>query len=244
MVQKTKCIYGGSMIMRKRMIVQILCILLTLGTCALTVRADSLGFATQEPTEKEKQQIIRSVGLEVVDTMRNPGGLHDFDVNGDGTYTLAFGSGSNCITQVYDPNGTFLYGFKFHSDGDYSIGFLGDALAIYLVRSDFILVYDADGVCIDVQKVISSTQNLLNAKELLTRTSKIVDGRQYVLERDSDIGGTYSRFVMVHGNGEKTVLYDCSVSHTVGQGTTVACVTSFFLFVIWGIVNKVKRTDK
>lgn len=227
--------------MSKRMIVRILCIFVILGACTLTVQAKVLGFTTQTPSDTKKNDIISSLGLEQIGNDSYNGGICGFDVNEDGSYALAFGSGSNCTVQVYDPDGMFLYGFKFRSDGDYSIGFHGDALAIFLLRSNLILLYDANGMCIDVQEVISSPSNLLHARELLNRTCENVDGRKYMLEQDTDLGDTYSRFVIVHENGEKTVLYDYSANHAVGQVIALAFGTGFFMFVIWGIINKCKN---
>ena len=77
-------------------------------------------------------------------------------------------------------------------------------------------------------------------KELLNRTCKDVGEKTYLLERNANIGNSFSRFVLEE-YGERTVLYDVSKEHNIRQILILASPICFFTFVIFGISKRNKK---
>lgn len=229
--------------MRKRLFSLVVIIVFFLEICAFPVHASILGLNTYDLPEEEKTVIIQKTNLEVLQEDINKDGIRYFDVNENGSYALAMGTGSNCRVYVYDSNGVFLYGYRFYCDGDYAIGFHEDDIAIYFLRGNTISLYDADGTCTSVQKVSDTDWSYAYISEMLNQTTKNIAGRRYVMERDMEISNSYSRFVSISQSGERTVLYDVSSEHALGQGVFLLAVGGFFLFVIVGVCRKQKSKD-
>ena len=224
--------------MFKRLSMMVIFIFLFLEMCVFPVHAEILGFDTYDLSAEEKADIIQTTNLKVIQDDSHKEGIRCFDVNRDGSYALAMGTGSNCRVYVYDPNGAFLYGYRFYCDGDYAIGFHEDALAIYSLRGNTIALYDAAGTCTGVQRAADTSVNDVRISGILNRTSMDMGDRRYMLERDMDMGDSYSRLVSVSQSGEKAVLYDISSEHSLRQSIFIIAVVGFFLFVIIGICRK------
>jgi len=54
---------------------------------------------------------------------------------------------------VYDSAGEYQYGFHYDTNGGYAVGWKGDHVLIYSVRSDLVTEIDADGTVLDVSKI-------------------------------------------------------------------------------------------
>ena len=215
-----------------------LVVIIMSGVCTVTAQANVLGFATTAFSDDEISAIISSISLESSTVDSAKAGIYCFDVRQDGVYALAFGMGANSRISVYDSDSTFLYGYAFNSNGVYRIAFQEDSIAIYFLRGNVIVTFDPAGVCIDVQKVMSTKQNDLHVDELLDRTHKNIAAKEYSMERDFEIGDAYSRFVVVNELGERTILYDASAEHEVGQFLLLASLIVFFALVILGVWKK------
>ena len=224
--------------MRKVYLLCLMIVFFILGEFVLAANATSVNFETSICSDDEKEAFIEHINLQPVCEDNNEMSIQCFDVHLNGNYALAFGKGSNCNVYVYDPNGVYLYGFRFDSLGAYGIQFRGDMLEIYFVRGDSIAVIDETASCIDVQKVLTTRQNLLNERKLLDCCSKELNGKTYVLERDLDIGDSYSRFVVINKNGERTVLVDVSTDHTIQQILLIASLVVIFVITIIGAYHK------
>lgn len=206
--------------------------------------AMTLGFATYSLSGEEKAESIKKINLELIHDDSNRAGIQCFDVSQNGSVALAFQSGSRCLIYVYNAAGAFQYGFMFFSDGDFGIEFYQEYLAIYFIRGNSIAIYDSEGNCIDIQKELNPNQNLGRTKEILNRTLKEVDGKQYILERDVPLGDSYSRCVVVDTKGTRTVLYDNSTTHSTAQIVRLVAFVSFFVFVAWGAYKKLKQAEE
>jgi len=209
-----------------------------MGLCSVTAQAASSGFVTTACVDEEKAAIIERINLEIVTDEYLTSGIQCFDVREDGVYALAFDAGSNSRISVYSSDGLFQYGYMFSSDGDFAVEFHEGAIAIYFLRGDVFAVYDSTGVCKEVRKVSNTNQNHIYAKEILDRSYKKTSDEEYYLDRNLEIGDAYSRFVVVNKDGEKTVMFDVSLEHTIEQLMLLIAPVCFFVFVIRGIWKK------
>ena len=209
--------------------------------CASPARAAVQGLDTHELSEEEKTAVIQNTNLKVLENDSYQSGIKSFDVDTDGSYALAMGEGSNCCVYVYDPQGVFRYGFGFSCDGAYAVRFHGDALALFFLRGNTVSVYDASATCVNAYRVTDSSMNDSRVRKLLDRIAMVADGKQYLLERDMEIGNSYSRLVCVSESGGKTVLYDISSQHSLGQGGLLIAALGFVLVVIVGMCRKCRK---
>lgn len=228
--------------MRRINLILLFFMIFTFGLCTVKVTAAASSFTAYSLTSEEKIKHVESINLEIIDDSNPMHSITCFDVSQKGNVALGSGSGNNCRIYVYDQNGVFQFGYKFYSDGDYGIEFQEECVGIYFIRGNIIAIYDVAGACIDIQKVSNSKQNIIYAKELLNRNYKKVSGTEYALERDIDIGDSYSRFVITDECGKKTVLVDTSGEHMLAQYVLVASIIGFFILVMWGLYKKQKRS--
>ena len=229
--------------MRKISLALLVCTLLFYGSCTNIARATSLGIASYSLSDEEKEAIINKANMQVIQTDNTKMGIQCFDVKQDGTVAIGIGTGSDCMIYVYDPSGVFQYGYHFRSDGDYGIVFQDDMIGIFFIRGNTISFYNSSGICVDVQKVSNPSQDHAHLKKILTRTEKVVAQKRYVLERDFDIGDSYSRFVVFDEYGERTVLYDTTNEQKAVQVLSVCVISCFFAAVGWGCIKKLKAEE-
>ena len=224
--------------MRKLYLVFVLVILIFTGLCSVTAEATTSGFITTGCVDEEKDTIIDNINLEIVTDEYLVSGIQCFDVREDGVYALAFDAGSNSRISVYDSDGSFQYGYKFNANGDFAVEFYEEAVAIYFSRGDILAVYDPTGVCQEIRKISNTRQNHIYAKEILDRGYKRISDKEYNLERDLEIGDSYSRFVIVNEHKERQVMFDVSTEHRIEQLMLLIAPVCFFAFVIRGIWKK------
>ena len=58
------------------------------------------------------------------------------------------------------------------------------------------------------------------------------------------LGDSYARCVVVDVQGNKTVLYDNSASHSLTQIISIVAFSGFIVFVIWGSYQKLKQAEE
>lgn len=223
--------------MRRIYIILFLCLLLTCETCVTTANAAVTSMETVAVSADEKVAILESINLQVIQETNVKQSIYCFDVSQNGSVVLGLGS----TIYVYNVDGEFQYGFSFHRDGAYGIEFQGDLLTIFFLRGNVLATFDSMGNCVDVQKVVSSERDYIAIKELLNRTEKEIGGKQYLLERDLEIGDSYARLIMTDEVGKTTVLYDASSQHSIEQAALIVFVIGFFSMVIRGCIQKLTK---
>ena len=226
-----------------------LCIMCVVVSMCATVSAENtktLDFSVQSLSEEEKTGFIQKTKLKMIYDDSDKKGIKTFDISENGTIALALGSNAdnNINIYVYDPKGNFQYGYNFYSDGAYGIGFVEENIAIYFLRGDTIAIFDPNGNCIDVQKIINPDECMMLSKNIINRVSKQETDKSYLLERDVNIGDTYSRFVILEEDGTRNVLYDISQQHSIGNILWIVGIVGFFGIVIVGIVKKQRSTEE
>jgi hypothetical protein len=161
-------------------------------------------------------------------------------VSQDGDVAIGIDSASNSVIYVYDSSGVFQYGFSFFVDGDYGIVYCDNLLGIYFLRGDIAMFCDDSGTCLDVRTLSSDEKGYMQGKEILNRASRDIGSKRYVLERDINIGDSYSRLVAIDEYGNRTTLYDVTPEHSIGRILGLSAGIGFFLFVAWGCMKKAK----
>lgn len=162
-----------------------------------------------------------------------------FDVNENGFYAIGY---KNNTVHIYDALGTFLYGYRFDTEGTYGIALKENNLILYLGRSDLAVEIDSTGQCVSVEKVYFSESFM---KKEFYRTNKQIGNTNYYIERDIGIfHGDYSRLVRMDETGTKTLLHDVT---TRGYFAGAFHYVILCFFPIAGIIcvkNQIKKEEQ
>ena len=217
------------------------CFLITVVAFMLTLDVKSVEMESNSISAEEKASIIENIHLQIIQDDSPKTGIQCFDVSLDGLIALGCSYGGNKFIYVYDASGTFQYGFSFYCDGAYGIEFQGKNLGIYFLRGNVLVTYDSRGVCIGVQKMAETKEHYEIINDFLNRTEKNVGGKHYSMERDIELGDSYSRFVVTNEIGMKTILYDATTNHTLGQIISIVFLVGFLFVVIRGCILKSMR---
>jgi len=162
-----------------------------------------------------------------------------FDVNEDGWFALGFNNNS---IQIYDANGTFQYGYSFHTDGTYGLELQENSVIVYLARSNVVVELEKIENGVNAESVPFSKAF---ASRVMNRTSKKVGNVQYSLERDIGIfDGYYSRFVSIGEGGTRVILYDTTVRGYFSGFFQYIILCIFPIGFVAIIVRKIKEEDK
>ena len=226
--------------MYRKSISLFLFVLLICGGFASTVSATALTLKTYPIDDKVKAEVISKANIQPIETANIKNGIKCFDVSDSGEVAIGVDWASNSAIYVYDSSGVFQYGFSFYVDGDYGIAYCDNLLGIYCIRGDTIMLCDDSGTCLDVRTLSSDIHGYIQVKEILNRSSKDIGSKKYVLERDLEIGDSYSRLVRIDEQGNRTVLYDATSEHNIGQILGITAMICFFLVVVWGCIKKAK----
>lgn len=229
--------------MYRKSISLFLFVLLICGGFASTVAATAQTIKTYPIDDEIKAAIISKANIQPIETANIKNGIKCFDVSNSGEVAIGVDRASNSVIYVYDSSGEFQYGFSLYVDGDYGIAYCDNLLGIYCIRGDTIMLCDDSGTCLDVRTLSSDEQGYFRAIEILDRISKEMGVKKYVLERDIEIGDSYSRLVKIDEQGNRTVLYDATPEHIIGQILGITAMICFFLIVAWGCIKKAKAHE-
>lgn len=225
----------------QRKSITLLIVLLICCFFANTVHATSHNIESNPISTEEKAKIISNANPELIQTDSTKTGIKCFDVSDSGEIAIGIGGGSNCMIYVYDASGVFQYGYRLRIDGAFGLVYVDDLLGIYSLRGNTIIFCNHTGACVDVH-TLSGTGS--QTKAILNRISKDVGGKKYVLERDMNIGDSYSRLVQIDEDGNRTVLYDVTSDHKTGQILGISAAIGFFAIVVLGCIKKAKAKEQ
>lgn len=162
-----------------------------------------------------------------------------YAVNEKGWFAIGYRQN---MVHVYDEHGEFQYGFRFHVDGLYALDFKGDNLVIYLCRSDIAAEIDPAGNCVRAEKEDFVDGPL---KDVFHPSSTKIGSITYSLERDIGIfDGAYSRLVATDEGGNRTVLYDVTVTGYFAGVSHYFLVLAFPAIAVWLTVSKIKQEEQ
>lgn len=227
--------------MRKLSAALLACMLFLTKPGILIANAISIGMETTAVSMEEEKTILENIHLLVLQSVGQKSEIRCFDVSENGNVAIGTGWASQESIYVYDLNGKFLYGFAFEYDGAYGIELRNEQLDIFFLRGNVLVTYDAEGNCQGIQKIAETNQNYESVKKLLNRTDKTVLGKHYALERNWNIGDSYSKLTVTDEHGAKIVFYDASPQHSFGQIIFVVFIIGFFGLLIRGCMRKATR---
>ncbi len=214
--------------------VMIICVMGLLATKLIPIEVAAYPLSVEE-----KDSFLEKINWESIDNDRYKSGICCFDVAADGS--IALGIHGDAI-YVYDHSGKFQYGCSFRSEGTFGIEFDGKKLLLHFNRGDTVLFIDENGKCVDIQNADDPIQHVILINEIRDQTTKKIGDKTYSLERDLNIGDSYSRFV-IDENGKRMVLYDVTSDHIVKQVMLVASPICFFAFVFYGLAKKQNKKE-
>lgn len=189
-------------------------------------------------TGADAEKIIAAVNMTVADPDILEQSIVCFAVSENGKVAIGTGSSKNANIYLLDTSGELVCRYKFKCTGDFGVAFLKGDLAIYLCRSDVVIVYDELGKAKAVYKL---PVNIINevVDELLHKTQVEQGCTRYVLEREIGINMLeYSRLVRYSENGEKSILYDVTSQH---NARTIFGYCGLGLFLTAWIVTMIRQ---
>ena len=203
--------------MKHKVALLLIAFFVLLFNCTAHVYGIDLGVETETLSQEKKETLFASSDIKLLTEEGIRRSVACFDVNEDGLVAIGFDVSPRPQVYLYDSNGQFLYGYEFECMGSYGIKLIGNNLAIYFVRSDYIEIYDAEGNGIDAMRVPNTEANRAWKSDMIDPVEIEVNGNTYSLERDIGlIMRSYSRLVRLDEQGNRTVLYDVSVRHNIG----------------------------
>lgn len=230
--------------MRKRnalcAVALMLCVLILL---SIPCHAINTGFVLQDVPEEKKENYIISLNLKPVDAPMKNASFYCFDVNEKGQYALGFNTMfSGKVVNVYDADGTFLYGFSFNTPGSFYIEWDGDNIIVYLVRDDLAFAIDSNITCVEVADIPNNQENQKYWRGEIASAQRKVNDVTY--QAKPGLLAFRWKLVALAPDGTETVLF-----HEPGAfGKTVVFAVMIGLFfaaaTIWVIYSAQKNYKK
>lgn len=222
-----------------------LCLILyAIGQSALVCSASSYkDFQTNKVSEDEANSFLQKISFSVSNTERTGSAFSSFAVSEEGKIALCI-NGDSAAINVYNSDGTFLYGFHFQNGySSLAVFFEGETLSIIWGKNGYIGSFAPDGKCINFEKD-AQTQNNAHAyqKHRYRPTSGSAGDKQYTVERIG-LSPDYTQFCLEDISGNKTVIYKAERESYTSLITTCVFVIIPSLFILYA-VRQQKNEDK
>lgn len=203
----------------------------------LNAIADNDHLETEAISESDRQIFWDSLGVEMQNVAQQQNAIACFAVSPDGDYALGFEDFQSKTVYVFDRMGAFRYGLKMNAQGSFGLFFSGDNLSVYFSRSRYVVTFDADTQCVDVQIVTMAKHNNAIINDLLYGTEKESNIGVYSLERDVGFAErSYARLVVCNNDGSRQILYDISNAH-VGKIIASGIFFTGFIVILFIIIR-------
>lgn len=213
------------------------------------VNAESIqsGFVTTSMPEDSVDRFLASTQLSVSETQVNGKMITSFDISESGWIALGLHGSPEKIICVYDEQGDFQYAYTFTCYGDFGVEWMGDNLAICLVRSDVIAVFDRDANCVEMAQIdTASSENSINNyaywRNEIFSDRREVNGNVYTLE--SSLGFfrvANSMLKVTYSDGTARILYDASDYEIAGIIFWILLLSAVVTAVVFSVFKAAKR---
>ena len=175
--------------------------------------ASNGGFSFETKDTIEHLAIASKLNIQPVEDTAVRKGFCCFDVNEKGKFALGFDHAEYDILLVYDNDGEYLYGFSFHIDGAWGVGWEGNNIILFCVRSDLAITIDERGTCIEVAEIEENPDNQAYWNHEVFANTRDVNGVVYTAKHwlvNSPLihWGQYPMLIQTFPTGESTVLFD------------------------------------
>lgn len=227
----------------------VLFVIILLVCCCLPVYASTanqvLGLDTYDMPDTEIDNFLKHIKMKSTTEAVQNKSIACFDVSDDGLIAIGFGNGGQNTIDIYDENGVFLYGYQFYTQGEYTVSFQDENIAIYIVRGDGIAIFDANANLLNLQRVAFPHADHDKIKAIYNRTEKVVSGKTYYLDRDIGSGTrSYARLMVKNNNGIETAIYDETFEHTFRLIAMWIAIIGFCGFCILGLIRQLKNREE
>ncbi len=190
----------------------------------------SLPFTTEPISEADKTVLTSRLRVNLVESEPPRRAIYCFAVRDDGVIAVATRDSENQTVSVYDQDGKFLYSFHFHCGGAYGLAWDGERLAVFLVRSDLLVIYNADGSVQELWKIPYTAENHRIENAMCTTTKYQIGDTTYELKNPKGIlkllPETHTQLVITDSAGQPQLFYDVSGEERV---RVIARVAIFFV---------------
>ena len=200
------------------------------GAMSSAAFALSLPFTTEPISEADKTVLTSRLRVNLVESEPPRRPIYCFAVRDDGVIAVATRDSENQTVSVYDQDGIFLYSFHFHCGGAYGLAWDGERLAVFLVRSDLLVIYNADGSVQELWKIPYTAENHRIENAMCTTTKYQIGDTTYELKNPKGIlkllPETHTQLVITDSDGQPQLFYDVSGEERV---RVIARVAIFFV---------------
>ena len=182
---------------------------------------------------------MENVSVTVIHEEPPPSSVKCFDVNDCGQVALGFYPAQTI--GVYSSDGTFLYGYTFHSSGDYSLIWDNGYVCILFMRSGVLATFDTEGNCIDIKMYAEVADNYRYIRNTFDKPQKQHGTTSYWLEKNIPIAHGYARLLCADGDEVPRVIYDATAASNTSIIITLVCIMLFSACVIFSIVKQHRK---
>ena len=166
--------------------------------CSIVYCAD-IRLNGKEATADEKQRTLDYIQLKRIDKEAKNADIDSFDISSSGNIAVHL---KNDVINVYDKNGSYLFGYTFYDEGDEEVYWEDDELCIYFYRGLKKAVIRGDDI--SIYKISQGEVPI----DLFDRSLDLeYDGNKYILESKNSV---YDTFKAVYPNGNEQVILDVS----------------------------------
>ena len=141
-----------------------------------------------------------------------------FDVRADGYVVLGFDYADRKKVCVYDAEMKYLYGYEFYSSGSYGVGWENNYVALYLVRSDLVVLLDDKGRYVNMMEIVDCERNQTYWDNVVFSDFRYSGNKIYGLRDNMGVlnalASSHSQLVAVEMDGSETILYNANDYHT------------------------------
>ena len=216
-----------------------------LALVAVPCHAMDSGFTLEELPEERRKNYMISLDLKPVDSPVENTGFYCFDVNEKGQYALGFqGLFIGNIVNIYDADGTFLYGFSFDSNGSFYLEWDGDNIILYLLRDYLAYAVDPNVTCVEVAKISDARENQEYWNGEIMSSEKEVNGVSY--QAKPGLLSRHWKLVAEESDGMQTELFNESETlvKLIALGLlNVLFSCSVVLVIVFSIRKKFKHGE-
>ena len=193
------------------------------------------GFSTYELPDGDQEKIERNIDLKPVSQMNASFEVECFDVSDSDQLALGLRSGTNKYIFVFDKDGQFDCGYSFKCYGTFRLGWDKENILVYLVRGNYEISIDDQGIISEVRKIEDTPGNDAYWREIMKTKAKIVGEKEYLLENNK---------IIVKTKDAETVVYDASNVIVLRNVFIAVIVVLVVVVVLYSAMRFIKKNKK
>lgn len=186
------------------------------------------GFSTSELPDSNQKKIEENINLKPISQMNANYKVDCFDVSDSGQIAVGVSSGGNKYVYVFDSDGQFDRGYSFTCDGMFLLGWNSDNVLIYLVRGNYEISINDQGLVSEVRKIEGTTENDAYWRKIMNAKTKTVGEKEYLLKNNK---------MIVKTKDSETIIYDASKVFFL-RNVFIAVIVVLVLVVVLFAVKK------